>query len=187
MHVSPSVAGSWWTRIRFLLLLSLGFPVLACVSGPSLAGGILRVAMTAGDVPVTTGNPDQGFEGYRFVGYNLYDALLLWDLSKSDKPSEIRPGLATSYEVDPNDHKRWIVHLRHDVNFHDGCPFNADAVIFNFQMRMDQSSPNFSTQQFTYTRAFLTTSSRSVRSTTTRSRSTVTSSNRCFPTRSATC
>ena len=54
------------------------------------------VGMTAGDIPVTTGNPDQGFEGYRFVGYNLYDALLLWDLSKSDKPSEIKPGLATS-------------------------------------------------------------------------------------------
>ena len=35
--------------------------------------------MTAGDIPVTTGNPDQGFEGYRFVGYNLYDSLVLWD------------------------------------------------------------------------------------------------------------
>src|SRR5580700_3481289 len=76
------------------------------------AGGILTVGMTAGDIPVTTGNPDQGFEGYRFVGYNLYDALLLWDLSKSDTPSEPKPGLATSYEIDPNDQKRWVVHLR---------------------------------------------------------------------------
>ena len=59
------------------------------------AGGTLTVGMTAGDIPVTTGNPDQGFEGYRFVGYNLYDALLLWDLSKSDKSSEPKPGLAT--------------------------------------------------------------------------------------------
>ena len=47
------------------------------------AGGTLIVGMTAGDIPVTTGNPDQGFEGYRFVGYNLYDSLLLWDLSQS--------------------------------------------------------------------------------------------------------
>ena len=44
--------------------------------------------MTAGDVPVTTRNSDQGFEGYRFVGYSLYDGLLLWDLSRSDKPSD---------------------------------------------------------------------------------------------------
>ena len=135
-------------------MLSVG--VAAGTPGIAAAEGVLRVAMTAGDIPVTTGNPDQGFEGYRFVGYNLYDALLLWDLSKSDKPSDIKPGLATSYEVDPNDHKRWIVHLRQGVTFHDGCPFNADAVTFNFQMRMDKDAPIFSTQQFTYTRAFLT-------------------------------
>jgi hypothetical protein len=89
------------------------------------AGGILTVGMTAGDIPVTTGNPDQGFEGYRFVGYNLYDTLILWDLSKADKASEIRPGLATSWEIDPNDHKRWIVHLRRGVKFHDGCQASA--------------------------------------------------------------
>ena len=131
--------------------------LLFCAAPDRLAhaGGTLTVAMTAGDVPVTTGNPDQGFEGYRFVGYNLYDGLLLWDLSKSDKPSEIRPGLATSYEADPSN-KRWIVHLRHGVKWHDGCEFHADDVVWNFQMRMDQKAPYFSTQQFTYTRAFLT-------------------------------
>ena len=120
------------------------------------AGGTLVVGMTAGDIPVTTGNPDQGFEGYRFVGYNLYDALLLWDLSKGDKPSEIKPGLATSYEIDPNDHKRWIVHLRQGVTWHDGCKFTADDVIWNFQYRTDQKAPYFLAQQFAYIRAFLT-------------------------------
>ena len=130
--------------------------VAAGTAGTALAGGVLRVAMTAGDIPVTTGNPDQGFEGYRFVGYNIYDALLLWDLSKSDKPSDIKPGLATSYEIDPNNSKRWIVHLRHGVKFHDGCDFNADAVVWNFQVRSDQNNPAFSTQQFTLTRGFLT-------------------------------
>jgi len=139
-------------------IAAIALAVLLVPSVPDAcrADGTLRVAMTAGDIPVTTGNPDQGFEGYRFVGYNLYDALLLWDLSRSDKPSEIRPGLATSYEIDPADHQHWIVHLRHGVSFHDGCPFNADAVIFNFQMRTDEKAPNFSTQQFTYTRGFLT-------------------------------
>jgi len=129
--------------------------ILAASRGSAYAGGTLNVAMTAGDIPVTTGNPDQGFEGYRFVGYNLYDALLLWDLSKSDKPSEPKPGLATSYEIDPNNHLRWIVHLRPGVTWHDGCKFTADDVVWNFQMRMDQNAPSFSPQQFTYTRAFL--------------------------------
>src|SRR5271166_7094311 len=68
--------------------------------GSVYAGGTLTVGMTAGDIPVTTGNPDQGFEGYRFVGYNLYDALVLWDLSKADKASDIRPGLATEWHID---------------------------------------------------------------------------------------
>jgi hypothetical protein len=31
------------------------------------AAGTLVVAMTAGDIPVTTGNPDQGFEGLPVV------------------------------------------------------------------------------------------------------------------------
>ena len=51
---------------------------LACWGAPTAhAGGVVTVAMTAGDIPATTGNPDQGFEGFRFVGYNLYDGLLL--------------------------------------------------------------------------------------------------------------
>ena len=133
------------------LFLAIGVPNQKASAG----GGTLTVAMTAGDIPVTTGNPDQGFEGYRFVGYNLYDALVLWDLSKADKPSEIKPGLATSWEIDPNDHKRWIVHLRRDVKWHDGCPFTADDVVWNIQYRTDKKAPFFLAQQFAYTRSFL--------------------------------
>ena len=71
----------------------------------ALAGGassamaqekVLRIAMTAGDIPRTSGQPDQGFEGNRFTGIPLYDALTHWDLSKADKPSELIPGLALS-------------------------------------------------------------------------------------------
>ena len=135
--------------------ISTALLTLSMSAGSAYAGGTLTVGMTAGDIPVTTGNPDQGFEGYRFVGYNLYDALLLWDLSRSDQPSEPKPGLATSYEIDPTNQKRWIVHLRQGVAWHDGCQFTADDVVWNFQMRMDQNASNFSPQQFTYTRAFL--------------------------------
>jgi peptide/nickel transport system substrate-binding protein len=131
--------------------------LLACAAPPTVqAESVLTVGMTAGDIPVTTGNPDQGFEGYRFVGYNLYDALALWDLSKADAPSDIRPGLATSWEIDPEDHNRWIVHLRQGVKFHDGCLFTADDIVWNIQFRTDQKAPYFFAQQFAYTRTFLT-------------------------------
>jgi peptide/nickel transport system substrate-binding protein len=135
-------------------LVALGLSQSLAV--PSYAGGTLVVGMTAGNIPVTTGNPDQGFEGYRFVGYNLYDSLALWDLSKSDQASEIRPGLATSWTIDPENPKRWIVKLREGVKYHDGCGFSADDVMWNIQFRMDQKSPNFFAQQFAYTRSFLT-------------------------------
>ena len=141
-------------RILFTSLTVLS--VAQNPGSPANAGGTLVVGMTAGNIPVTTGNPDQGFEGYRFVGYNLYDSLALWDLSKSDQPSEIRPGLATNWAIDPENPKRWIVKLRDGVKFHDGCAFSADDVIWNFQFRMDQKSPDFFAQQFAYTRAFLT-------------------------------
>ena len=89
------------TRLMMPCLL-LAAPVLASVAAPpARAAGVLTVAMTAGDLPVDTGTPDQGFEGLRFVGYNLYDSLVLWDLSQSAKASDIKPGLATEWHIDP--------------------------------------------------------------------------------------
>ena len=56
--------------------------------------------MTASDIPLTTGQTDQGGEGMRFMGYTVYDALINWDLSKADKASDLMPGLASSWAVD---------------------------------------------------------------------------------------
>lgn len=123
---------------------------------PAAAQGTLRVAMTAGDLPITTGTADQGFEGMRFVAYNLYDALVNWDLSRSDVAADVRPGLATSWEIDPANPKRWIFKLRQGVKWHDGCPFTADDVVWNFQRYTDNKAPQFDTFQFALTRAYLT-------------------------------
>ena len=48
--------------------------------------------MTAADIPRTLGQPDQGFEGNRFTGLTMYDALTMWDLSSADKASVMIPG-----------------------------------------------------------------------------------------------
>ena len=140
----------------FAVAMSLAAILGAGTPDPATAQGVLTVAMTAGDLPVNTGNPDQGFEGFRFVGWNLYDALINWDLSKSDKASDIKPGLATEWHIDPNDHKRWIFTLREGVKFHDGCPFNADAVMWNFDRINNKDTPQYTTQQFSLTRAYMT-------------------------------
>src|SRR5262245_54484824 len=88
-------------------------------SPPARAETVLRVAMTAGDIPDWTGQPDQGFEGYRFVGWSLYDALINWDLSRSDIEAPLTPGLAVKWGIDPANNKRWVFELRKDVKFHD--------------------------------------------------------------------
>jgi ABC-type transport system substrate-binding protein len=134
--------------------LVLGATVLLA-GGRAWAGGTLTVGMTAGDLPTTTGNPDQGFEGYRFVGYNLYDSLVLWDLSTSDKASDIKPGLATEWQVDEANPKRWIFKLRQGVKWHDGCDFTADDVVWNLSHSTNDKAPEFDPAQFAQTRTYL--------------------------------
>ena len=103
----------------------------------------LRIAMTASDVPTTTGMPNNGFEGMRFLGYPIFEALTLWDLTRADRPAPLRAGLAESWEQAADDPKTWVFKLRRGVAFHDGTPFNADAVIWNLDRFFRQDSPQF--------------------------------------------
>lgn len=132
-------------RGRMAGLLMAAFGLMAPAAH---AENVLRVAMTAGDIPITIGMPDQGFEGYRFVGYNLYDTLILWDLSQGETEADIKPGLATEWAVDPEDHTKWTFKLREGVKFHDGSDFNADSVVWNYNRYMDENHPYFNAQQY---------------------------------------
>src|SRR5919108_5939572 len=117
---------------------------LAFATGAA-AEGTLRIGMTAADIPYTGGQPDNGFEGFRFVGYQIYEPLINWDLSKSDKLAALVPGLAESWEVSKSDPTKWIFHLRKNVKFHDGSAFNADAVLFTFDSIKNKQSPQHDT------------------------------------------
>ncbi len=107
----------------------------------------LRIAMTAADIPRTLGQPDQGFEGNRFTGIPMYDALTHWDLSKADAPSVLIPGLALSWVVDAKDKTKWVFKLRPGVKFHDGSAFNADAVVWNLKKVLDKDALHFDASQ----------------------------------------
>jgi peptide/nickel transport system substrate-binding protein len=120
----------------------------ALVAAPAIAQEkVLRVAMTAADIPRTLGQPDQGFEGNRFTGIPMYDALTHWDLSKADAPSVLIPGLATSWAVDAKDKTKWVFKLRPGVKFHDGSAFNADAVVWNVRKVLDKEAVHFDASQ----------------------------------------
>ncbi|HZA01433.1 MAG TPA: ABC transporter substrate-binding protein [Hyphomicrobiaceae bacterium] len=123
-----AVAGAWAT------------PVLAQEK-------VLRIGMTAADIPKTHGQPDQGFEGNRFTGIPLYDALTHWDLSSADKPSVLIAGLATEWKVDETDKTKWVFKLRPGAKFHDGSPVNADAVVWNVEKVLKKDALHFAPDQ----------------------------------------
>ena len=110
---------------------------------PASAETTLRIAMTASDIPTTTGAPNNGFEGVRFLGFPIFEGLVLWDLTHADKPATLRPGLAESWEQDKSDLKTWTFHLRTGAKFHDGTDFNADAVMWNLDRYFKQGTPQF--------------------------------------------
>ncbi len=62
---------------------------------------------------------------------NIYDGLVRY------KPgsTEIEPALATEWSASP-DGKEWTFKLRQGVKFHDGTPFNADAVVFSVSRQL---------------------------------------------------
>jgi peptide/nickel transport system substrate-binding protein len=110
---------------------------------PARGEDVLRIAMTASDVPTTTGMPNNGFEGMRFLGYPIFEGLVLWDLASADRLAGLRPGLAEKYEQSADDKRAWIFYLRRGVKFHDGTDFNADAVIWNLDRYFNNGSPQF--------------------------------------------
>lgn len=115
------------------------------------AQGHLRIGMTANDVPLTWGQPDNGFEGYRTPGLMIYNSLVNFDLTSADKPSGLIPGLAESWEVSKADPTKWTFKLRRGVKFHDGSEFNADAVIFNIDRLFNDKAPQYSARMVSLT------------------------------------
>jgi peptide/nickel transport system substrate-binding protein len=57
----------------------------------------------------------------------MYDTLITYAQGTSD----LAPGLATEWSANPEG-TEWTFTLREGVTFHDGTPFNAEAVCFNF-------------------------------------------------------
>jgi peptide/nickel transport system substrate-binding protein len=129
------------------LVLGLGTLAAALALPAHAQEKLLRIAMTAADIPRTLGQPDQGFEGNRFTGIPMYDALTQWDLSKADAPSVLIPGLALSWAVDAKDKTKWVFKLRPGVKFHDGSDFNADAVVWNVRKVLDKDAVHFDASQ----------------------------------------
>ena len=135
------------TLRRTCLAACAAFALALGWQGGAMAQGTIRIGMTAADIPLTHGQPDQGFEGNRFTAIPLYDALIAFDLSRADRPTPLVAGLATEWAVDPANRTRWVFKLRPGVVFHDGSPFNADAVVWNVRKVLDREAPHYDSRQ----------------------------------------
>jgi peptide/nickel transport system substrate-binding protein len=107
--------------------------------------GTLTIGMTAGDIPNldTLASEDQGYEGIRFVGNQLYDGLTKFDLKQATATPNVIPALATAWTSNPAA-TQWTFTLRQGVKFSDGTPFDAAAVVFNLDRYTNKKSPYFS-------------------------------------------
>ena len=126
----------------------LAMPPLSQASAQTVGGErVLRYGISMNDIPLTTGQPDRGAGAYQFTGYTIYDPLVAWEMDVADRPGKLVPGLATAWEADPADRKKWVFRLRPGVKFHDGSDFNADAVIWNFEKVLNPQAPHFDNRQ----------------------------------------
>jgi peptide/nickel transport system substrate-binding protein len=100
-------------------------------TGQPKYGGTLRLSRFTSEGP-SVGDP------LKHAGMNsFYEATpALETLLRADASGALIPWLATGYTVDVAN-KSITLAIRQGIKFHDGTPFNADAVRWNLQYRMD--------------------------------------------------
>lgn len=66
-------------------------------------------------------------------------AAIFDSLTRLTNDGVLEPSLAESWELDPNDNKKWVFHLR-DTEWSDGKPFTAEDVKFTFDYIRDPNN-----------------------------------------------
>lgn len=126
-HVTMRVGRLGYVLAALVLLLAAA-PGWAQSKGPK-SGGTLTIGTEAD--PSTLDPLRIGSYAERQYANAIYDTLLEVDTS-----GRIVPHLASSYEVSA-DGKTYTLKLRQGVKFHDGTPFDAEAVVFNLNRVRD--------------------------------------------------
>ena len=105
-------------------VMALAVAGMGFAAGSSMAEGKLSVSVALD--PGSWDPIDTFLVAWGAVGSNLFDGL-----TERDTNAKLQPGLATSWDV-LDDGLRIRFALREGVTFHNGEPFNAEAVKFTF-------------------------------------------------------
>ncbi len=113
--------------------------MLSCSTGERVDLG----GQAAGSViAAIAGEPDQ-LDPHKTSAYFSFEVLenVFDTLVEPDADLEMRPALAQSWEVSP-DQLAWTFHLRRGVTFHDGSPFTAADVVYSYRRIIDEQLTN---------------------------------------------
>jgi len=120
----------WFPKPIPLVLGLVGLLIPSYAQEEPVFGGELWFGRGADSVTLDPALSEDG-ESTKVIG-QIFDGLVRY---KADS-TEVEPALARSWKVSSDD-REWVFELRRDVRFHDGTPFNADAVVFSFMRQMD--------------------------------------------------
>jgi len=127
---------------HWVLLLTLVFVGSVLIAG--CGGGASKSVSTAKPLIFAQGSDPRALDpAYTDdaesskITFQIYEGLVRY------KPgiTEVEPSLATEWSVSP-DGKEWTFKLRKGVKFHDGTPFNAEAVKFSIDRQLEPNRKN---------------------------------------------
>ena len=124
LKLAPS-ARAW---LAALATATVACGLLACGPTPPPES---RVTMMPLEAPLTMNAEDHTASFTMDVLDPMYESLVRFDQNLN-----VAPSLATKWSVDASG-TRWTLELRKGVRFHDGTPFDAQAVVDSFQRLLD--------------------------------------------------
>lgn len=119
-----------------LFMMALCFFMATVSVAPVFAGGTFVVGRG------NDANSLDPAESYTFEAIKCADWSFDGLTRLNGETSELIPALAESWSVS-DDGLVWTFKLRMGVKFHDGTPFNADAVVFSYERQRDKNHPYY--------------------------------------------
>jgi peptide/nickel transport system substrate-binding protein len=132
-------------RVAVAVLVALGLVTAASAAPPKDAIVIGLVAE-----PVTMDPPQITDLNSARVTKRIFEGLVGQELGSY----KLVPGLAQSWDIS-KDGLTYTFKLRGNVTFHDGAPFNAEAVKFVFERQLNDKGPYYATGTYPYVKGFL--------------------------------
>ena len=114
---------------NFLMILALHEPARSAGKGETAfnPNAVIVYYDSSGNATLDPAEPQNGSSYSHEALLAIYETLI-----RFDQDGNLTPGLAESWKLS-DDLTELTLHLRHGVTFHDGTPFNADAVRRNFE------------------------------------------------------